>query len=48
MFDLGFEGEVGQVIHAHGIENAIEMVDFMLNHAGMQTFGLALDQLAIR
>src|SRR5262245_5222675 len=37
------EGELGEVGHAHGIEHAVQMIAFMLHHAGMKVARLTLD-----
>jgi hypothetical protein len=47
MFRLAFENEFGQVGHALRIEDAVEMVTFVLNDAGVETLGHALDRLAV-
>src|SRR5689334_20950907 len=44
--ELGGEAEAAHVGHAHGIQDAIEVVDLVLHDAGVEAFGHAVDRLA--
>src|SRR5215471_5398332 len=41
------EHEPGKVRHAHGIEDPVEMIAFVLHHPGMKAACLALDRAAL-
>src|SRR5205085_2791062 len=45
--ELCGEAEAAHVGHAHGIQDAIEVVDLVLHHAGVEPFGHAVDGLAV-
>src|SRR3546814_7391297 len=45
---FAFKDQVLQVAHALGIENPVEMVEFMLHHPGMPAIDLALQPAAVR
>jgi hypothetical protein len=45
---LVVEPQQPEIGHALGIEDAIEMVAFVLHHAGMETLGLTDDRLAVQ
>ena len=47
MPQLGLERQLTQIGHAHRIKNAVEMIDFVLHHPGMQALRFALDGGAI-
>src|SRR5262245_19612252 len=42
------EHQLGEIGHAHGIEDAVEMIAFMLDHPGVEARGLAVDGLPRR
>ena len=46
MLRFGFEDEFLQVRHPLWVENAVEVIEFMLNDAGVEPARRALDRLA--
>src|SRR4051812_42423674 len=47
VLDLALEDQLRQILHALGIEDAVEMVALMLHHPGVKSLGRALDRLAV-
>ncbi len=47
MAELGLERELAQIGHAHREQDAVQVVDLVLDHAGVQAAGLALDRPAV-
>ena len=47
MLDLAFEQQLPQILHPLGIEDAVEMVAFVLHHARMEALGRAHDPPAL-
>src|SRR6185436_3536704 len=41
------EAEAGEIADAHRVEHAVEVVDFVLDHTGMEVLHLALERLAV-
>ena len=41
------KAELAHIVHAHGIEDAIEVIAFVLHHTGMEAIGLPFNDVPI-
>lgn len=44
--DLG-EAEAGEILHAHRVQDALQVIALVLHHAGMEALGDAVDGVAV-